>query len=189
MPEMNVEEFKFPDEKQESQEQEDQLEVEIEDDTPPEDRGREPLPKELVKELEDDELEEYSEKVKVRLKQMKKVWHDERREKERAVREQQAALEVAQKLQNEIKTLRSRVTENEGHLVNTAKNAVELELKNAEKAYKEAYEAGDSDRLLEAQKQLNEATYRLERLKGYKPPVQSQETEVIYLNRSHRLRD
>jgi hypothetical protein len=154
------------------------FEIEIEDDTPPEDRGREPLPKELVKELEDDELEEYSEKVKVRLKQMKKVWHDERREKERAVREQQAALEVAQKLQNEIKTLRSKVTENEGHLVNTAKNAVELELKNAEKAYKEAYEAGDSDRLLEAQKQLNEATYRLERLKGYKPPVQSQETEV-----------
>jgi hypothetical protein len=60
------------------------FEIEIEDDTPPEDRGREPLPKELVKELEDDELEEYSEKVKVRLKQMKKVWHDERREKERA---------------------------------------------------------------------------------------------------------
>lgn len=155
-----------------------EFDIEIEDDTPPEDRGREPLPQELVKELEDDELEEYSEKVKVRLKQMKKVWHDERREKERALREQQAALEVAQKLQNEIKTLRSKVTENEGHLVNTAKNAVELELKNAEKAYKEAYEAGDSDRLLEAQKQLTEASYRLERLKGYKPPVQPQETEV-----------
>ena len=155
-----------------------EFEIEIEDDTPPEDRGREPLPKELVKELEEDELEEYSEKVKTRLKQMKKVWHDERREKERALREQQTAIEMAQQLQNEIKTLRSKVTENEGHLVNTAKNAVELELKNAEKAYKEAYEAGDSDRLLEAQKQLTDASYRLERLKGYKPPVQSQETEV-----------
>ena len=155
-----------------------EFEIEIEDDTPPEDRGREPLPKELVKELEDDELEEYSEKVKTRLKQMKKVWHDERREKERALREQQTAIEMAQQLQNEIKTLRSKVTENEGHLVSTAKNAVELEIKNAEKAYKEAYEAGDSDRLLEAQKQLTEASYRLERLKGYKPPVQSQETEV-----------
>ena len=158
--------------------EDDKLEIEVEDDTPPEDRGREPLPKELVKELEEDELEEYSEKVKTRLKQMKKVWHDERREKERALREQQTAIEMAQQLQNEIKTLRSKVTENEGHLVSTAKNAVELELKNAEKAYKEAYEAGDSDRLLEAQKQLTEASYRLERLKGYKPPVQSQETEV-----------
>ena len=159
-----------------------EFEIEIEDDTPPEDRGREPLPKELVKELEEDELEEYSEKVKTRLKQMKKVWHDERREKERALREQQTAIEMAQQLQNEIKTLRSKVTENEGHLVNTAKNAVELELKNAEKAYKEAYEAGDSDRLLEAQKQLTEASYRLERLKGYKPPVQPQETEVNFHN-------
>ena len=158
------------------------IEIEIEDDTPPEDRGREPLPKELVKELEEDELEEYSEKVKVRLKQMKKVWHDERREKERALREQQTAIEMAQQLQNEIKTLRSKVTENEGHLVSTDKNAVELEIKNAEKAYKEAYEAGDSDRLLEAQKQLTEASYRLERLKGYKPPVQSQETEVNFPN-------
>jgi hypothetical protein len=155
-----------------------EFEIEIEDDTPPEDRGREPLPKELVKELEEDELEEYSEKVKTRLKQMKKVWHDERREKERALREQQTAIEMAQQLQNEIKTLRSKVTENEGHLVSTAKNAVELELKNAEKAYKEAYEAGDSDKLLEAQKQLTEASYRLERLKGYKPPVQPQGTEV-----------
>jgi hypothetical protein len=159
-----------------------EFEIEIEDDTPPEDRGREPLPKELVKELEEDELEEYSEKVKTRLKQMKKVWHDERREKERALREQQTAIEMAQQLQNEIKTLRSKVTENEGHLVSTAKNAVELEIKNAEKAYKEAYEAGDSDRLLEAQKQLTEASYRLERLKGYKPPVQPQETEVNFPN-------
>ena len=159
-----------------------EFEIEIEDDTPPEDRGREPLPKELVKELEEDELEEYSEKVKTRLKQMKKVWHDERREKERALREQQTAIEMAQQLQNEIKTLRSKVTENEGHLVNTAKNAVELELRNAEKAYKEAYEAGDSDKLLEAQKQLTDASYRLERLKGYKPPVQPQETEVNFPN-------
>jgi hypothetical protein len=77
-----------------------EFEIEIEDDTPPEDRGREPLPKELVKELEDDELEEYSEKVKTRLKQMKKVWHDERREKERALREQQTAIEMAQQVHN-----------------------------------------------------------------------------------------
>jgi len=62
------------------------FELEIEDDTPAEDRGRQPLPKEVVEELEQDELEDYSDKVKTRLKQMKKVWHDERREKERALR-------------------------------------------------------------------------------------------------------
>jgi hypothetical protein len=64
MPEMNVEDFKFPDEKQESQEQEEQFEVEIEDDTPSEDRRREPMPKPLVEELEQDELDQYDEGVK-----------------------------------------------------------------------------------------------------------------------------
>ena len=155
------------------------IEIEIEDDTPPEDRGREPLPKELVKELEEDELEEYSEKVKVRLKQMKKVWHDERREKERALREQQAALEVAQRLQNEVQTLRSKATENEGYFVQSATGSAQLELQAAEKEFKDAYEAGDSEKLLEAQRKVNEVTYRLQSLKNYRPPpVQTQETMV-----------
>jgi hypothetical protein len=48
------------------------FELEIEDDTPEQDRNRQPLPKEMVQDLEEDELEEYSEKVKTRLKQMKK---------------------------------------------------------------------------------------------------------------------
>jgi len=154
------------------------FEIEVEDDTPPEDRGREPLPKDLVKELEEDELEEYSDKVKTRLKQMKKVWHDERREKERALREQQAAFEVAQRLQGEVQELRSRVTKKDGDLVATAKAAVELQLKEAETAYKDAYEAGDSEKLLEAQKRLTEIGFRHEQLRNYQPPLQTQETQV-----------
>ena len=79
-------EYKFPDEvetekSQLNQEDSSDIQIEIEDDTPPEDRGRKPLPKNLVEELENDDLEEYSDKVKKRLSQMKKVWHDERREK------------------------------------------------------------------------------------------------------------
>jgi hypothetical protein len=79
------------------------FELEIEDDTPEQDRNRQPLPKEMVQDLEEDELEEYSEKVKTRLKQMKKVWHDERREKESALREQQEAVNLAQNLVEENK--------------------------------------------------------------------------------------
>ncbi len=149
------------------------LELEIEDDTPEEDRGRQPLPKEVVEELEQDELEDYSEKVKTRLKQMKKVWHDERREKERALREQQEALAMAQKALEENKNLRSKLSEGEKSLVLTATTAAELELEMAKRAYKEAYEAGDSDRLVDAQNKLNSANYRLERLKGYKPTLQA----------------
>ena len=96
------------------------FELEIEDDTPEQDRGRQPLPKEMVQELEEDELEDYSEKVKTRLKQMKKVWHDERREKERALREQQEAVNLAQKLVEENKNLKGRLTEGEKSLITTA---------------------------------------------------------------------
>ena len=84
--------------------------IEVEDDTPEADRGREPMPKEIVEELEADELEEYSEKVKTRLKQMKKVWHDERREKERVQREQAEAVAATQRLLEENRKLKSTLT-------------------------------------------------------------------------------
>jgi hypothetical protein len=154
------------------------FELEIEDDTPEQDRNRQPLPKEMVQDLEEDELEEYSEKVKTRLKQMKKVWHDERREKESALREQQEAVNLAQNLVEENKKLKSRLTEGEKSLISTATSAAELEMEMAKRAYKEAYDSGDSDKIVETQEKLNNAGYRLQRLKGYRPPLQASENSV-----------
>lgn len=160
---------------QEVQEQEKEFEVEIEDDTPPEDRGRQPMPREIVEELEKDELEEYSDKVKTRLLQMKKVWHDERREKERALREQQEAVQFAQRMLDENKRLKSTLTEGEKSYIDTAKNAATLELEMAKRAYKEAYESGDSEQLVNAQEKLNAASYRIQQVNNYRPTVHSQE--------------
>ena len=154
------------------------FELEIEDDTPEQDRNRQPLPKEMVQDLEEDELEEYSEKVKTRLKQMKKVWHDERREKESALREQQEAVNLAQNLVEENKKLKSRLTEGEKSLISTATSAAELEMEMAKRAYKEAYDSGDSDKIVDTQEKLNNASYRLQRLKGYRPPLQEENNSV-----------
>ena len=156
----------------------DKPDLEIEDDTPEQDRGREPMPKEIVEELEADELEEYSEKVKLRLKQMKKVWHDERREKERAFREQQEAVAAAQRLLEENKKLKSSVYQNENYLLDSYKTQAEYELKEAERAYRDAYEAADTDRVVEAQKKLTEASFKVQQLNSYRPPLQEPETEV-----------
>jgi len=153
-------------------------EIEVEDDTPEADRGREPMPKEIVDELEADELEEYSEKVKLRLKQMKKVWHDERREKERYQREQNEALTAAQRYRQEAEQLRQTIAHGQESLVGSVKQNVEFELSEARRAYRDAYEAGDTDKVLEAQEKLNAAQYRLEQLANYKPALQAQETEV-----------
>ena len=155
-----------------------EVDLEIEDDTPEEDRGRTPLPREIVEELEADELEEYSDKVKTRLKQMKKVWHDERRAKEAAFREQQEALTVAQRAIEENKRLKSRLSEGEKSFLDTARGAAELEMEMAKRAYKEAYEAGDSDKVVEAQAKLSEVNFKLQRIKDYKPSLQAPEIEV-----------
>jgi hypothetical protein len=152
--------------------------IEVEDDTPEADRGREPMPQEIVDELEADELEEYSEKVKLRLKQMKKVWHDERREKERYQREQNEALTAAQRYRQEAEQLRQTIAYGQESLVGSVKQNVEFELSEARRAYRDAYEAGDTDKILDAQEKLNTAQYRLEQLANYKPTLQAQETEV-----------
>lgn len=172
MAEFEKVEFEFPDEIEakekevaiQENEKEDDISIEIEDDTPPQDRDRAPLPKEIVEELEKDSLDEYSDKVKIRLKQMKKVWHDERRAKEASAREAQEALTAAQKLLQENKTLKAKLSKGEGTLLESFKGAAESELEMAKREYREAYEAGDADKLIEAQEKMTSAKMRVERV-------------------------
>jgi hypothetical protein len=153
-------------------------EIEVEDDTPEADRGREPMPKEIVDELEADELEDYSEKVKLRLKQMKKVWHDERREKEREAREKAEALAAAQRLLEENRKLKSTMSEGEQSLIGSYLQNAEFEVSAAKREFKEAYESGDADKLTDAQEKLATANYKLQQIKNYRPTLQQAETEV-----------
>jgi len=155
-----------------------QPEIDIEDDTPEEDRGREPMPREVVEELEADELEEYSEKVKTRLKQMKKVWHDERREKEREAREKTEALSAAGRLLEENRKLKSTLSNGEVSLLESYKQSAAYEAESAKRAYREAYEAGDADKLVEAQEKLSDASYRVNQLNAYRPTLQESSYEV-----------
>lgn len=157
---------------------EEKPEVEVIDDTPEEDRGREPMPKEVVEEFEQDELEEYSEKVKIRLKQAKKLWHDERREKEREAREKAEALAAAQRYREEVQQLKKTLSTGEMSLLDSYKQSAAYEAEAAKRAYREAYESGDADKLVEAQEKLSQATYKLNQLNSYQPTLQVEEREV-----------
>ena len=175
---MDAEDFKFPDEKEEVSAAADDFEIEIEDDTPEEDRDRQPLPQEMVEDLEEDELEEYSEGVKTRLKQMKKVWHDERRAKDQALREQQEAIAYAKQMQQENRALKGRLSTGEQYFIDTYKSAAEMELDNAKRDYKEAYDQGDADRLLDAQEKLSQAQFKIQKAKDFVPSRQPEEVDV-----------
>ena len=176
------EKFQFPDEQDPEVKIEAEgsdFEIEIEDDTPEEDRGKTPLPKPLVEELEKDELESYDEQVKTRLKQMRKVWHDERREKEAARREQEEALTVARRLLEENKRMKAMINTGGQEYVDSVQRAATLELEAAKRLYKEAYEAGDADRVVEAQDAMQIANLKLIQAKNIKlPSLQEQENEV-----------
>lgn len=177
---MANEEYKFPDEVEAKAEAapEADLKVEIEDDTPPEDRGRKPLPKEVVDELDNDDLEDYSEKVRKRLSQMKKVWHDERREKERAAREKEEAIRFAQAQFEENQRLKQRLGVGEKAYIHEITKAATNELSNAKEKLKLAYESGDAVQITEAQELLTDAKLKLQQYARFQPTLQSQESGV-----------
>ena len=144
-----------------------EVEIEVEDDTPPEDRGRKPS--DPPKEVTDDELENYSEKVKTRIKHFSKGYHDERRAKEEAQREREALESYAKQLVDENQKLKGSVDESHNSLIQSAKKQVEGELALAKTQYKQAYDSGEPDAILEAQTMLNAAQIRMERVNGLKP--------------------
>jgi hypothetical protein len=158
------------------------FDLEIEDDTPPQDKGREPLPKDVVDELEKDTLDDYSERVKQRMAQLKKVWHDERRAKESADRERQEAIKFAQQIADENKKLKSTLSSGEATYIETLKNSLDSQLHLAKRDYREAYDSGDTEKIIDAQQRMNDAQLRLSQansyISQYQRPLQEDKNEV-----------
>ena len=161
---------------------ENDIDLEIEDDTPPQDKGRDPLPKDVVDELEKDTLDDYSERVKQRMAQLKKVWHDERRAKESADRERQEAIRFAQQISEENKKLKTTLSSGESTYIETLKNSIESQLHLAKRDYREAYDSGDTEKIIDAQQRMNDAQLRLSQANNYvsqyERPLQADRNEV-----------
>jgi len=179
-------EFKFPDEIEAEKPAEDKLEIEIEgepeievvDDTPPEDRNRKPM-KEAPADVTDDELEQYSEGVKKRIQHFSKGYHEERRAKEAALREREEALKLAQNLVEENKRLQGSLGQGQQALLEQAKKVVANEVEQAKQKLKAAHEAFDTDGIVAAQEELAKAVGRAERVNNFKPPVAKPEEPVV----------
>jgi len=188
MAEIEKTEFEFPDMVEEKNpraggrvvdpEDNEKPEIEVVDDTPAEDRNRKPMT-EPPKEITDDELSKYDEGVQKRIKHFSKGYHEERRAKEAAQREKDEALRIAQTVFEENQRLKGSVNQNQTALLEQAKRVVSNEVDEAKRLYKEAYEAGDSDKLLEAQEALTNAKIRADKVNNFRPtPLQVQETPV-----------
>jgi hypothetical protein len=147
----------------------DELQIEVQDDTPEKDRGKPKAPDKTEDGADDDDLEGYSESVKKRISKLKFDQHSERRAKEEAVRLREEALSYAQKVRNENEELRKAYSEGETAFVSQTKARVESELAATRIAYKAAYESGDADAVLAAQEKLFQLQGQAERVASYKP--------------------
>lgn len=140
---------------------------------------RDRMPNGPPEELTDAELGTYANKVKKRLQHFSRGYHDERRAKEEAVREREELRNYAKLMADENAQLKGSVNKSHTALVEHAKKAVETEVAEARRKYKEAYEAGDSEALVAAQESLTTARLRMDRVQNIKvPSLQEQETPV-----------
>ena len=162
---------------EEVEEAEEEFDIEIVDDTPKADRGRKAS--EPPADITDEELEDYSEKVRKRIQHFSKGYHDERRAKEAAQRERAELESLSQKVLEENKKLKADVTKNQQALLEQAKKQVEAELANSKQAYKQAYESGDSDAVLTAQESLTSAKLRADKLANFKLPALQEEESAV----------
>jgi hypothetical protein len=184
--EFKGEDFEFPDEKEAKGKPEavedDGFDVEIEDDTPKKDRGRKPddTPPEDPTE---DELASYDEKVQSRLKKFTRGYHDERRAKEEALREREAAEKLAKQLWDQNRRLQEQVELGSRAYIEQSKSSAEMEFEKAKAKYKEAYESGDSDAVVDAQAEVSRATLNLDRVQNMRP-LQAKENDVQIQQRS-----
>jgi hypothetical protein len=179
---MANEEFKFPDEVEAEAKATpgaDDFSIEVIDDMPPEDRAHaKPMPKEIVENLEKDELDQYSDDVKERFKQMKKVWNDERRAKESAAREREEALKFAQAQMEENKRLKQRLGVGERVFIQEVTKAANTELAVAKDKLKQAYDSGDSESIASAQEAMTDAKLRLKQYENFRPSLQDEDSRV-----------
>lgn len=151
------------------------FEVEVVDDTPAEDKNRprrtgEPdLP-------DEDEVAQYSEKVKKRISKLKYEFHEERRAKEELERQQQALVDYVKRKDAEAAQLKKALQSGQSIVADQMEARVQTELEIVKRQLKEAVETGDIDKQVEAHKNIARLTVEADKVRGFRP-VQIEEEE------------
>ena len=159
----------------------DELEIEIVDDVEEDDKPRVSEKDYTGPEIpEDDEIESYSERVQKRMKKLSFEAKEAERQRQALAREREELLRVSQTFHSENEKLRQQLQQNEGTLVAQAKARLEAQLAQAKASYKDAYELGDTEKMIEAQEKLTSLNNDMYRVNNYKPrPAQQPAPQAV----------
>lgn len=152
-------------------EQEEDDEYEVIDDTPEEDRGRPPMAADEDELDPEEEQESYSKRVNKRIDKLTRKVNDERREKERLAREHAEAVKIAQMFYNRAQELEQTVTWGSGRLTEEATSRLDYQQQIAQDKYRKAFEAGDTDGVIDAQNELNKLAIERSQIGQWTPPA------------------
>ncbi len=135
-----------------------EIEIEIVDDVPPEDRQKpRPASERLDPDSDDfkNEVKGYSENVQARIGQMRYEFHEERRMREAAQRTSDAATNYAEGVARDNETLRKALETSTVALGKEFDARNDADLAAANQTFKEAFEAGDTDAIVTAQSEVS----------------------------------
>ena len=159
--------LQIPEKEEASPSPEPEIELEIVDDIP-----KQPV-KQAEKEESDEELSDYSEKVRKRINKLKYEQHEAQRQREAAERMREEAIKYAQQLAAKNQQYESLISRGEGALVAQIKARATLALDQAKSLYKEAYEAGDAQKIIDAQEKLLNAQSEFREAEKHERVLQS----------------
>lgn len=151
-----------------------EIEIDIVDDTPEEDQGKQPLPPISDTELEQQrkEMDAYASKgVQERINKLTHHIHDERRAKEEALRRAEVAEQFANQIFQENQKYQDTLNWGRNEYFNEVNARLDLAQQLAEQGYRKAYEEGNTDEIIKAQQAMQDITIKRAQLANLPPPV------------------
>ncbi len=146
-----------------------EAEIEIVDDTPVDD-GK-PTPH--AADPDEEELDQYSSNVKKRIDKLTLARREEERAKQAALREKAELERLAQSVTEENRRLQEYVQNGEKAYMEKVKALAEVELERAKQKMSQAYDAGDSAALANAQEEMMLAGLKVQQAQNFRPtPIQ-----------------
>lgn len=158
-----------------------EIEIEVVDDLPEADRkvlearerkGKkdEELPElPATKDALEDEIKDYGKRSQQRIRQLYSKFHDERRARESATRENEEAIRYAQSVTGELTKTRDYLSKGETYLLEQVKKRTELSLNEAKRKYEVAYGEGDASKIADALVEMNNAAAEKREADAFKP--------------------
>lgn len=153
--------------------------IEVDDDTPAQDRGRKPLNREVADPTQE-ELNEYGEGVQKRFNELSHARHDERRRADKFERENAELTRVIQALRNREKEKTEYISMGQKAYIEQAKKHAEYAIKTAKQQLKQAYDAGDGEAITAAQEILTQAQIDLQQANTWRPTQLQPEADTAY---------